>query len=910
MSLPNQSIVPPPVGISGLLVNSINDLPKEQVDAIIRTKRKAREPKACYPCHTRKVKCDRKLPCEGCVKRDHTDLCTYERPTKKRQPIFFANSSIELSNKTSTGLESHNHGDPAAAVAERFHDGKEVTVSRHEWDQVCKRLREVERIIASLRDNLESIAPPRPTVPKAPSLDTNITEDSFAHSSTKTEGIHAPNEFGDTTVHLGSRSILAHILGHPGTSQDTTNALLEGGILPKLGLDNDSTTYPFIDLWSSSNPAIFDLDAVCAVLPDDDSCRKYIFFYREVISALYPVMPDMDQFIETADILLQNRRAWSFGSPTAGSFAEKPYGMEMDFLGLIFAVLAAGCLGSNQPGKSLTSQVYGKPTLVAIQAMLIIGSVLSYNMNPGVSYVVQGMTIRMTLVVGLQATSPRFSPQERYKRQCVWWSMAWQDSHFSLSYDRPSSMAFNQPPIPYGPDSRPGRRSYFESLCRLVSLTLKVVRVRMTSQGYHMDFSVIQQYQEEVKGILMDGMPHLRERSLCTTSVQHLERLALKLHCSFISSELCRPSLRPRTKFSEAESDTLRHSCIESLFQTVEAYVELHGISPSASVSWTALQRAISSAFLLIVLGEANTDSPTRQLLRHMEAVLSDKVASESNAVKPDLSTGTAASSPKSVRMMQGPVDSVNNSTGGFDIYWTLMSEKAITPASPLEQAQWTTPLTKTFRTLRKLNAALAKQHGQRYNDNSETSLYDSKSHKTSAFPSMRTAKAFDGAQEPPAPDEHPTKANQGSPFPPTPNSVTSMDTNLTHLLGRASERSPILRTELGDDHFELGKDSESVNSNARLFQIPLRRALNGQPGSSKLLLKYFRVDLKYFRNPFAEGKNLGEPLAGHQSVGIGNFWGFVEHLSTVPFCIESLSWAYLGSQASGTKSANTPNHP
>ena len=62
----------------------LTDLPQAQVDAIIRAKRKAREPKACYPCHARKVKCDRNLPCDGCVKRDHAELCSYERPSKRR----------------------------------------------------------------------------------------------------------------------------------------------------------------------------------------------------------------------------------------------------------------------------------------------------------------------------------------------------------------------------------------------------------------------------------------------------------------------------------------------------------------------------------------------------------------------------------------------------------------------------------------------------------------------------------------------------------------------------------------------------------------------------------------------------------------------------------------------------------
>ena len=72
----------------------VTGLPQSQIDAIIRAKRKVREPKACYPCHARKVKCDRKLPCDGCIKRDHAELCTYERPLKKRGGIVPDSPSV------------------------------------------------------------------------------------------------------------------------------------------------------------------------------------------------------------------------------------------------------------------------------------------------------------------------------------------------------------------------------------------------------------------------------------------------------------------------------------------------------------------------------------------------------------------------------------------------------------------------------------------------------------------------------------------------------------------------------------------------------------------------------------------------------------------------------------------------
>jgi len=43
------------------------DRDREEVDEILRRKRKAREYKACYPCRQRKVKCDQAVPCKTCV---------------------------------------------------------------------------------------------------------------------------------------------------------------------------------------------------------------------------------------------------------------------------------------------------------------------------------------------------------------------------------------------------------------------------------------------------------------------------------------------------------------------------------------------------------------------------------------------------------------------------------------------------------------------------------------------------------------------------------------------------------------------------------------------------------------------------------------------------------------------------
>ena len=74
-------------------------------------------------------------------------------------------------------------------------------------------------------------------------------------------------------VHLGSRSALVDILDKSKSSADTALALSQEDLLADLALGNESVAYPFVDLWSS-DPYTFNIAGVCAILPDDDQCRR------------------------------------------------------------------------------------------------------------------------------------------------------------------------------------------------------------------------------------------------------------------------------------------------------------------------------------------------------------------------------------------------------------------------------------------------------------------------------------------------------------------------------------------------------------------------------------------------------------------------------------------------------------
>ncbi|CEJ59976.1 Putative Fungal specific transcription factor domain protein [Penicillium brasilianum] len=777
---------------------SVSDLPQAQVDAIIRTKRKAREPKACYPCHARKVKCDRNLPCDGCVKRDHADLCSYERPSKKRSqafhesPIGGASAGVSAEQHASYGYDDSEvqiKPDPVQNFPTRINGaqtGGRVSIAREEWDNVRNRLREMESTISSLRVGLER-AEEGPSV--TGSVQSGDASSGAKGASPEREGIHTTNTLGQGTVHLGSRSVLAYILNNKSGS-DQLQTLLEDGILPKLGLDNESATYPFVDLWSS-DMSTFDISAVCSALPTDQQCREFFYYYKDIAGAIYPVLEDVQQFQSTLELLMQNRTASGGVYREDVDEAQSPFGVSIAYLGLLFAVLASGCQSSDLGSKEreLTSQVYvccsyqclrmtnflSQPTIEAIQTLLVIGNVLSYNMNPGISYVLLGMTLRMGLALGLHVESSRFSSLERYRRRHVWWSMAWQDSHFSLSYDRPSTTAVSQPDIAYREGSKPGDLSYFETLSRVISLVLEVVRTRMLSPHTQISFESIQGYKERIQKIMVEAKPHLRDAQWCTTSPEHLERVVLKLHSSYFSSELCRPSLKPRVDANNADTASMRRDCISNLMTTVEAYIEMYNISSHAARSWIALQRAISSAFLLAVIEEAKQEPQVWSLLRQLESIIAQRANNERAYDTADVA-GTASSitSPQGMPSYD-PIMGATNPPGSAQPILDPTSPAAINPDN---QTQWAKSLAKTHRALQKLLTAFGNQHTRSATGRSPV-FPQSNLNPTAASASM-------GNFVPPVSAS--MTPSVGSLPPPTPESSGSGEWTIPNILDRASE--------------------------------------------------------------------------------------------------------------------------
>jgi len=85
---------------------------------------------------------------------------------------------------------------------------------------------------------------------------------------------------------------------------------------------------------------------------------RFFVAYRDVACTIYPVVTDTALFEDKLNGLLVNRA--NCGGDEHMIDSDKPYGVTIGWLALLFAVLASGAQSTNRPAKEreLTSQVY------------------------------------------------------------------------------------------------------------------------------------------------------------------------------------------------------------------------------------------------------------------------------------------------------------------------------------------------------------------------------------------------------------------------------------------------------------------------------------------------------------------------------------------------------------------------
>ena len=163
---------------------------------------------------------------------------------------------------------------------------------------------------------------------------------------------------------------------------------------------------------------------------------------------------------------------------------------------------------------------------------------------------------------------------------------------------------------------------------RLCKIGLDIVQERSFPRPASHRLHRLVELQDQIERDWLHAKEYLQDVLKCRSEKEMLEYWNLYLHRSFIISELCRPSIQTRSRMKDAPELIMkfREMCIENLANTVDAFMGLHNLTKFAMQSWAAIHRALSSALLLGILGEASRNARVQNLLTRLSTLMSDVV--------------------------------------------------------------------------------------------------------------------------------------------------------------------------------------------------------------------------------------------------------------------------------------------
>lgn len=169
-------------------------------------------------------------------------------------------------------------------------------------------------------------------------------------------------------VHFGGGSIPAMLYGlqmnQGNAERSQIQEMLGKTVLPLFGLDNESATYPFVDLWGLPHGSLTRAQELAKALPNDQQMLHLFRCYRDMGYIIYAGIVSTES-LEQEIMEFLTTRAAQLGSPE-GVTEQLIYGKKYTWLALLFSVLASGaqCSGMPRKERELTSQVYSNVCLI------------------------------------------------------------------------------------------------------------------------------------------------------------------------------------------------------------------------------------------------------------------------------------------------------------------------------------------------------------------------------------------------------------------------------------------------------------------------------------------------------------------------------------------------------------------
>jgi hypothetical protein len=165
-----------------------------------------------------------------------------------------------------------------------------------------------------------------------------------------------------------------------------------------------------------------------------------------------------------------------------------------------------------------------QPHLESIQALLVIGNVMTNNMNAGTAWSLLGLTIRLAQGLGLhRACPPHVATSIVLPRSKTWFAIIWQDSLLSITYDRASTTAADDINTMPMPQEFAEVGAYHATMYQLSKVCLDIVRDRATPMRSADHYQRILERKESIAKIMREAADYLKDSRKCTTTKETLE---------------------------------------------------------------------------------------------------------------------------------------------------------------------------------------------------------------------------------------------------------------------------------------------------------------------------------------------------------------------------------------------------
>ncbi|KAL4943113.1 hypothetical protein BDV06DRAFT_211313 [Aspergillus oleicola] len=542
----------------------------QEIDRVLRLKRKQRESKACYPCRQRKVKCDGEQPCRTCAKRDHPQICAYNveaNPSRKR-----------------ASMQSRDRNGPRGS-----------------------------------QENMGSSVSPTRSVgagasqPLAPLLGS-------PRSSAQ------PSQDSSSYVFSGDNSLVSML------HQQDPDGTMAREATSVLGLHNTYLSYPFIELKTPQDrwAALVDiLPHRDEVLNFFHFYRILAYPFNPILVDVDKFESDICVYLgayASGELRDRNRIAeqWASGrcvgqislllaALAAGahfSDLENPQRSELcqDFARRSFQALR------------LANFLF-RPSLEVVQSLLILGNTLQNNGQSDSAWALLGTTVRLAQTLGLHTKRgiSHWPEHMRVKAKSLWSMTVWQDTLLSLCYDRPPIVSSRG----WDPEAvlTPSNLSYVNLMHYICWIALKVMQIDETQESEPtQNLSLL----AELDRTYNEAQPHLLQREACKNLQQHLEHLALRMHFSFGVSALCRPAIRSSPNITKNSGyASLRSRAKESLIMASKTFLDFQALSIVPLRTWSMVHTVLSSTLLLCTWQETRDDPECRDLQQKVIEVFS-----------------------------------------------------------------------------------------------------------------------------------------------------------------------------------------------------------------------------------------------------------------------------------------------